>query len=311
MEQTISEKWLFIINPTAGNYYAKTLVSKIESEILKHQIQAQIVLTTQHGHATDLAKMGVEKGYKYIIAVGGDGTLNEIAKALVGVKNVILGIIPAGTGNDFIQILGFPRRFEEHHWDLFFQKTTTSLDAGICNGVHFFNGMGIGFDAEVASQNYVGDGTVKRGGKDKYWWHIIKTLLFYREKEARISNNGKLSKTQCFMKTIAIGRRFAGDFYITPKAIANDGLLDVCSIQKLNLFQRFKILLMVPKGEHLNDSNVNYYQTQKLEMEFDKKVPFHVDGELYFSSKFEVEILPKAIQIIYNPEGDHFLNAEN
>lgn len=306
MNQT--NKWVFILNPTAGNHFAKTLIPKIENEISKHNIDGQIMLTEYHGHATELTQKSIELGARQIIAVGGDGTFNEVAKALIGNFDITLGIIPAGTGNDFIQILGFPNRFEEHHWDLFFQQKTTKMDAGVCNGVYFFNGMGIGFDAEVASQNYVDDGTVKKGGKDKYLWHIIKTLLFYKEREARIVSDGKKMTRTSFMKTIAIGRRFAGDFYITPKAIANDGLLDVCSIRKLNLIQRFKILTMVPKGEHLKDKHVTYYQTKKLEMEFDEKVPFHVDGELYFSSNFEVEILPETLQIIYNPEGEHYFN---
>ena len=308
MNQTNQEKWVFIVNPTAGNHFAKSLLPKIEQEIEKHQIHALIFTTDYHGHATELTKSAIEQGATFIVAVGGDGTFNEVAKALVGNNEVNLGIIPAGTGNDFIQILGFPNRFEEHHWDLFFKMKTTKMDAGVCNGVHFFNGMGIGFDAEVASQNYVDDGTVRTGGKDKYWWHIIKTLLFYKEKEAKIISDGQTMVTQNFMKTIAIGRRFAGDFFITPKAIANDGLLDVCSIQKLNLLQRFKILTMVPKGEHLKDKHVKYYQTKRIEMEFDKKVPFHVDGELYFSSKFDVKIIPETISIIYNPEGEHYFS---
>ncbi|MFA9392208.1 MAG: diacylglycerol kinase family protein [Prolixibacteraceae bacterium] len=309
MEQSHHEKWVFIVNPTAGNHFARTLIPKLESEIRKHQIDAKIILTISHGHASELAQISIKSGAKYIVAVGGDGTLNEVAKMLIGNKNVVLGIIPAGTGNDFIQIPGFPNRFEEQHWDIFFQKNTILMDAGTCNGVPFFNGMGVGFDAEVAAKNYLADGTVKKGGKDKYWSHIIKTLLFYNEKEARVNNNGQKTSSSNFMKTIAIGRRFAGDFFITPRAIANDGLLDVCSIQKLTLLQRFKILMQVPKGQHLNDPNVHYDQTQGLEMEFDAKVPFHVDGELYFASKFEVAILPEAVNIIYNPEGSHFFSV--
>lgn len=306
MDQTFNEKWVFIVNPIAGNHFAKTLLPKIESEIQKHHIDATVVLSEYHGHATELAQKSVDDGTKYIIAVGGDGTLNEIAKVLVGNSRVILGIIPAGTGNDFIQILGFPNRFEEHHWDQFFKKNTILMDAGTCNGVHFFNGMGLGFDAQVASENYIDDGKVKKGGKDKYIWHILKTLLFYREKMMTVYTNGTKQRTNCFINTIAIGRRFAGDFFLTPKAIANDGLLDICAIKELNLFQRLKILLMVPKGKHVNDKNVNYYQTEKVEMEFDQKVPFHVDGELYFSNHFKVIVLPKAIQIIYNSEGNHY-----
>ena len=307
MEKKNSEKWVFIVNPTAGNHYAGTLLPKIENEIKKHEINGAVEITQYKGHATELAKEAIGQGVSYIIAVGGDGTLNEIAKSILGNQEVTMGIIPAGTGNDFIQILGFPNRFEEEHWDLFFQKKTVDLDAGTCNEIPFFNGMGLGFDAEVAAQNYVPDGKVKKGGKDKYIWHIVKTLLFYREKMMKIGNNGTTYSTLCFINTVSIGRRFAGDFYLTPNAIANDGLLDVCAINKLNLFQRFNILTKVPKGQHLNHRKVSYYQTNSLKIEFDHKVPFHVDGELFFSSIFEIVVLPNAIKVIFNPNGNHFL----
>lgn len=306
IEETYKD-WVFIVNPTAGNYYAKTLVPKIEEEIKKHQLNATIVFTEKKGHATILAKQYAELGTKYIVSVGGDGTLNEIATALINLQNIVLGVIPAGTGNDFIQILGFPNRFEEKHWDIFFKKNITKLDTGSCNGIPFFNGMGLGFDAEVAAQNYVNEGEVKRGGKDKYIWHIVKTLLFFKEKKMKVLSGSDHHETNCFINTVSIGRRFAGGFFLTPKAIANDGLLDVCMIKQLNLFQRFNILIKVPKGTHIFDKKVHYYQSDKLSLEFNQKVPFHVDGELYFASNFQIEILPNALKAIYNPEGDHFL----
>lgn len=170
--------------------------------------------------------------------------------------------------------------------------------------------MGLGFDAQVAAENYVEPGKVaKASGKGKYIWHIVKTLLFYRERKVTIISRDKQQETDCFINTISNGRRFAGSFLLTPEAIANDGLLDVCMIKKLNLLQRFKILTMVPKGTHIHDSKVDYYQAEKLTVEFGKKVPFHVDGELYFDTTFEVSLLPSALNIIYNQEGPHFFNG--
>lgn len=116
-------------------------------------------------------------------------------------------------------------------------------------------------------------------------------------------------ETDCFINTVSIGRRFAGGFYLTPKAIADDGLLDVCNIRKLSILRRLKILTMVPKGTHLKDSKVNYYQTDKIYLEFPEKVPFHVDGELFFAREFDISLKPKAIKIIYNPNGKHFFKV--
>lgn len=305
---SVKKQWAFIINPVAGNGFAKTLVPRLEEMILKKNVSAELSYTGRTGHASELSAMYLEKGFTHIVGVGGDGTFNEISKPLIGKKNIIAGLIPAGTGNDFIQILGFPDRFAEKDWDIFFDANVIAMDVGSCNGLMFMNGMGLGFDAQVAAENYVEPGKVKKGGKNKYIWHIVKTLLFFREKRMTVIVHDRTNETDCFINTIAIGRRFAGGFLLTPKAIANDGLLDICMIKKLSLIQRFRILLKVPEGKHIFDSKVNYYQTSGLNLEFSEEVPFHIDGELYFSKKFDVSILPSALNTIYNPDGNHFFN---
>jgi YegS/Rv2252/BmrU family lipid kinase len=300
------KEWAFIVNPIAGNGFGKAIVPKLSEMIGKHGVEAEIAFTEKCGHATELSEQFYKRGFRYIIAVGGDGTFNEMCRPLINKKDVIVGIVPAGTGNDFIQILGFPNRFGDKDWDTFFRREIIAMDAGSCNGMIFLNGMGLGFDAQVAAENYTEPGKVKRGSKYKYIWHIIKTLLFFREKRMTVITGTGTHETDCFINTIAIGRRFAGGFYLTPKAIANDGLLDVCMIQRLSLFERFSILLKVPEGKHTDDRRVNYYQTKGIKLEFPEVVPFHVDGELCFSHKFDVMVLPEALKIIYNPDGKHF-----
>jgi YegS/Rv2252/BmrU family lipid kinase len=302
----MADKWVFIVNPVAGRGSAKSQLPGLEQMIKKNNIDAEIVYTLKSGHASELSEIFLGKGFRYIIGIGGDGTLNEIARPLIGKKEVITGLIPAGTGNDFIQILGFPNRFGEKEWETFFKRNTMSMDIGTVNGMIFLNGMGLGFDAQVASENYTEPGKVKEGGKNKYIWHIIKTLLFFREKRMTVITGNGRDETDCFINTIAIGRRFAGGFLLTPKALANDGLLDVCSIKKLSLPGRFRILLKVPEGKHINDRRVNYYQTSGLKLEFPEVVPYHVDGELFFSDKFDVSLVPAGLNLIYNPDGPHF-----
>jgi len=304
------EKWCFILNPTAGGGFGKSLLPDLEKQLGQRSLDASICVTERHDHAIELSRNSLENGFTHIIAVGGDGTMNEVARPLIGQKHVCTGLIPAGTGNDFIQILGFPDRFSQEHWDIFFQQSLIHMDVGEVNGLYFLNGMGLGFDAQVAAENYVAPGEVASGGgKGKYIWHIVKTLLFYKEGKVTINSRHQVQESDCFINTISIGRRFAGSFFLTPGAIANDGLLDVCMIRKLNLLQRFKILAMVPKGTHIADKKVDYYQTEKIAVDFGKKVPFHVDGELYFDTKFDVSLLTSALRIIYNPEGKHFFNA--
>ncbi len=303
-----NQTWAVIINPVAGNNFAGSYVEILKEKFAGRGINIEIAFTQGKGHASELAKKFADEGYSHIIGVGGDGTMNEIAAPLLGNTDITLGLIPAGTGNDFNQILGFPDRFTDEHWDTFFSNNTHLLDVGFCNSMHFLNGMGLGFDAQVAAENYDESGEVKTGGKGKYIWHILKTLLFFKEKKLIITTSEGKQETDCFINTVSIGRRFAGGFYLTPKAIANDGLLDVCNIEKLNFFQRLKILMMVPKGEHLKDKKVNYYQTGKLQLEFPEEVPYHVDGELNYGKDFEIYCKPEALKIIYNPQGKHFFN---
>ena len=303
------DKWVFIVNPVAGDGFAATMENVVSEMALRHNINAETVLTKKRGNASELAEKYAVNGYKYIIGVGGDGTFNEIASSLVNRKNIVTGLIPAGTGNDFIQILGYPDRFTESDWNTFFNRHIIAMDAGSCNGLMFFNGMGLGFDAAVAAENYTAPGEVKKGGKNKYIWQILKTILFYREKTMKTVNKGESKETECFMNTVSIGRRFAGGFFITPDAIANDSLLDVCMVRKISVPRRLIVLTMVPKGTHIRDKNVTCYKTDHLTLEFGEKVPFHLDGELHFSDRFEIRVLPAAVNVIYNPSGNHFFRV--
>jgi diacylglycerol kinase family enzyme len=108
------------------------------------------------------------------------------------------------------------------------------------------------------------------------------------------------------MNTVSVGRRFAGGFLLTPEAIANDSLLDVCMVERISVPRRLSILTMVPKGNHIRDKKVHYYKTDRLLIEFNENVPFHLDGELHFSEKFDIRIVPQSLNVIYNPSGNHF-----
>jgi diacylglycerol kinase family enzyme len=185
------------------------------------------------------------------------------------------------------------------------------MDYGTCNGIPFLNGMGLGFDAEVAAKNYVAPGQTKMGGKGKYLKSILSTLFFYKEGVVSVKNgDGREDITECFINTISIGRRYAGGFHLTPHAIGNDGLLDVCMIRKIGILKRLDIVAKVSKGAHTKDKVVNYYTTTDLVVDFKKEVPFHVDGEVFFASKFDVKIYAKEFPIIFNPEGPHFFNVD-
>ena len=307
-------KHIFVVNPAAGKGRAeKEYLPKIQQAVKKERVSYEIHRTINIGEGeTYIRRLLTERKdpteiYRFY-GCGGDGTLNEVVNGIVDFPNVEAAFIPAGTGNDFVQVTGFHDRMTENDWELFFRKQVIPMDAGLVNGMIFINGMGLGFDAQVAAENYSGPGVVKKGGKHKYIWHIIKTILFFREKRMTASYGGSRTETDCFINTVSIGRRFAGGFLLTPGALANDGLLDVCSIKRLNLIQRLKLFMKVPKGEHIKDKKVFYFQTNGMTIEFPGKVPFHVDGELNFSERFDISIMPGALNIIYNPDGNHFFS---
>jgi len=302
------KKWAFVVNPVAGSGYAREYVGHVKTKTAEHGISPTIVFTERRGHATELAKNLIKDEHTHIIAVGGDGTANETARGVL-FSDAVFGLVPAGTGNDFAPVIGFPERFTDNDWQTLFLEHVVEMDVGKCNDNYFLNGMGLGFDAQVASENYDKDGQLKQNGNRNYWWHIVKNLLFYKERTFQFDKNGQNEETKTFMKTISIGRRFGGGYFLTPKAIANDGLFDVCLVEPVTLLERFRLFTQVPKGAHLGHKKVKYFQTDRLLLEFEKPVPHHLDGELFFAESFDVQILPKGLNVIYNPHGDHFFNV--
>jgi len=303
-----TEGWVFIVNPIAGNGYAGSLVPTLKEMMGRHGADGEIVSTRGKGHATELAAEHAARGARRIVGVGGDGTLSEMAQALVGTKGVTFGAVAAGTGNDFIAVLGFPERFAPEDWDALFQAAETGMDVGRCNGRYFINGMGLGFDAQVAMDNFhmENGGEVKKGSKAKYTWQIVKNILFYHERPMRVTIEGRTVEQRSFLNTIANGRRLAGGIHITPKALADDGLLDVCMTDPLSVPMRFKELIHFQHQTHLADAVVHYHQVNRATFEFDEEAPAHLDGEVTFGRRYDIDILPKALRVIYKPNGPHW-----
>ncbi len=303
-----AEGWVIIANPISGNGYGSECAKIARKMMDRFSVRGEVVLTKAKGHATELAADFARRGVRHIVGLGGDGTLSEVARALVGSRESIFGGVAAGTGNDFIHMLGFPGRFQEGDWQALFSARTARMDVGRCNGMYFFNGMGLGFDAAVALANYHTEngGEVRRGGKSKYVWHIVKTILTYKERDMTLTMEGRTEPRKCFLNSISNGRRMAGGFYITPKAVVDDGLLDVCMADPLGIPGRLKELVSVMKRTHVDDPPIHYHQVPSLCVEFESPVPAHLDGEVIFSSRFNVDILPGALSVIFNPGGEHY-----
>jgi diacylglycerol kinase (ATP) len=305
------DDWAFIINPIAGNGRGAAIEPVVREMMALHGVSGEMVRTRGKGHATELAAELAGRGFSVVVGVGGDGTQGEVANGLAGRSGVTFAAVAAGTGNDFIRILGFPDTFEEPQWKALFAAATIGMDIGRCNGRIFVNGMGLGFDAQVAFDNYhmENGGEVRGGTKSKYTWHIIKNILVYRERPMRITIGGRTETRRSFLNTIANGRRLAGGLMLTPRAVANDGLLDYCSTDPLSVPMRFKELVSVSRQTHLRDRVFHYAQVDRIDFEFDGEVPAHLDGELIFAQRFQVDVLPGALRSIYDPAGGHYFRV--
>ncbi len=306
-----TDGWVFIVNPVAGSGFGASCAEKIRAMMTAHGVDGIVVLTRAKGHATELAARYAGEGYRTIVGVGGDGTLGEVVQALVGRPEVAMGAVAAGTGNDFIHILGFSDRFTDRDWAALFRRETTRMDVGRCNGRCFVNGMGLGFDAQVAWENYhMEDGGEVRGGsKAKYTWHIVKTLLLYKERSMRITVDGRTEERRSFLNTISNGRRIAGGLMLTPRAMADDGKLDYCSTAELGLPQRLRGLVSVTRRTHLSNPLFRYEQASKIDVVFDEEVPAHLDGELVFARRFTIDVLPRAVHAIVNRDGAPYFSG--
>jgi diacylglycerol kinase (ATP) len=307
-----NDGWAFIVNPIAGVGYGAACAQIVKDRMREQGASGEVVLTRGKGHGEELSARFADRGFPRIVGVGGDGTMGEVVQPLVGRRGVVFGAVPAGTGNDFIHILGFPDRLTEPDWAALFRAETRMMDAGRCNGRYFINGMGLGFDAHVAAENYRVDssGQPVRGKGRSYMWMIVKAILTYREKRMSVTLDGRTEEKRGFLNTIANGRRLAGGMYLTPRALADDGLLDVCMCDALSLPMRFKELVSVTRQTHLSDPVMHYHQTQRISYDFGVVVPAHADGELFFASSFQIDAVPGALQTIFNPAGDHYFKRQ-
>lgn len=298
-------RWRFIINPASG--HTRSHVTEYLSRIQSVFAGADSVLTEGRGDATRLAREARAAGKDHIIIAGGDGTINEAVQSLAGDPHAVLGVLPCGTGNDYAAALGMGSRMGPDSWDRLLRAVPRRADLGWCNGRYFVNGVGVGYDAEVAV------GVLKRSllrGKLRYWWVILKNLLFYREQALDITWPQGRVRDRCFLVTAGIGRHFGGGFPLTPRAWLDDGLLDVCLVHTLSVHRRLKKLLILKKGLHLEEPEVEYATAAELCIEAGDEVPAHMDGEVLYAKKYTLKVLKNELNVLYYPGSGHYFQEK-
>jgi YegS/Rv2252/BmrU family lipid kinase len=258
----------YIINPHSGANNKDTFLRIVT--LLKSDPQHVIWETTQPLEAVDFAKKAIQQGATKIIAVGGDGTINEVASVLVG-KSIPLGIIPVGSGNGLARHLNIPLDYKKA-----FKKAlvgaSIKIDVGYINNKPFFCTAGIGFDAAVAHRfaNSSGRGLIN------YMKATIKTLFNYKPIEVSI-NKAPLEKV--FSLSIANANQFGNNAYISPFSNIQDGQLELVKIGILNKIQAGILAIRLIKKSIHHSKNVTLQSCKEASIHYLKNAPIHIDGE--------------------------------
>ncbi len=295
-----------IVNPAADRGQARQKASAILSLLAEKGLDFDIGYTHQPGEAIGLARAAAEAGYEPVVALGGDGTSQEVINGLMQAPHTgpagTLGILPVGSGNDFAYGVGIPldmRAAVEH----LVAGQTRVIDVGFIqvDGIpnrYFGNGVGIGFDARVALEST----QVKRlHGFAMYFWALLKTLAFHYHIPTLTIDDGQRVHTQpALLISVSNGRRYAGGFLLTPQARVDDGFFDVCLADEMS---RLKILSFIPKalqGTHIYEPEVTMGHATQVVVTSEDDLVAHVDGEILCTAahRLEMEIVPHSLQVI-------------
>ncbi len=286
--------YYFIVNPVSGRGKGKIIGEHIIDHLNRLSIDFEVEWTERPGHAIELAEQGV-KNHTVIVAVGGDGTMNEVLNGMAGGNNV-LGLIPVGSGNDFARAVGIPFDFKQA-LEVLLRGRKKQIDLGKANERFFGNGVGIGFDAYVVHNSL----KVRRlRGNAIYLYSVLRTLKEYKPVPLEIHFNGSTKIDDFFMISVGNGVSMGGGFYLTPDAQMDDGLFDLCLIQNMPMVSILKNLLKVYSGKHKEDPRVEMQRTDRLQIESRKSFGVHIDGELLSlkMKKLEIEIIPRGLEVI-------------
>lgn len=291
---------LFIINPAAGKGKNLKFIPIIEKIFKDKEEKCIIEVTKGIGHATEIAKRYTEKEAFRIYSVGGDGTLNEVLNGMVNSLSS-LAVIPSGSGNDFIKsIYNFSKQDKIEDIILMMVNGKEKyIDLCEVNDRYFINIASVGFDAEVAYNSIRLKKLPFIGGKLAYILGIVLTVFNYKSYKLSISIDGKIINFDALLVAIANGRYYGGGVNVAPKAEINDGLFNICAIEKVG---RFKILTLFPKvikGTHAEIKEVSFYSGSKVKIESEEDIAFNIDGEITKGKEAEFKIIKDGIKIIY------------
>lgn len=287
------QKILFIVNPISGGLNKIFFPNLIDQHLNLELFDAHIIYTDYINHAKELAKKAIDTKYDIVVAVGGDGTINEVAGVLES-SGKTMGIIPCGSGNGLARTLKIPLNHEKAIKKINFMNTI-NIDVGLIDGEKFINMAGMGFDAHISAHF--------AGSKNRGFTNYIKSTLLeissYKSQKYKITIGEKTIEREAFMLSIANSSQYGNNAYISPQASLNDNLLDLCIIKPFPLYH-FPLLgfQMFTKRPHKS----KYLEIIKVSRAFitrETEGPIHVDGEPLIKGKeLTINIKHLALKLI-------------
>lgn len=264
-------------------------------------------MTESFGQATVLAREAADSGFELVVAVGGDGTVNEVVNGIYsdqaqGLRSPLLGVIPLGSGCDLARTLALPKETTQIAKSLHNGHTTmvdvgraefVGLDGNICHrfflNIADLGGGGVVVQRAARSPRILGK-------RPNYTWGIVMAALTYgaREIDLAIDGNGPF-RVDARNVIIANGRYFGRGFHAAPRAKMDDGLFDIISVGNFGLLQGLRCVPKLYKGTHLELDKVEYYQAKRLEASSEKEVLLEMDGDLVGRLPAKFQIIPKAL----------------
>lgn len=284
---------LFVINPISGGKKKDRIPALISKYLDETKFNAKYVFTEKEGHATEIAAEAATKNIAIIVAVGGDGTINEIASSLVN-TNVSLGIIPFGSGNGLARFLGIPMTTKGavKYLNLL---NIQAIDSAQLNERRFFNMAGMGFDAHISA---VFAGNKSRGLKS-YVKLGLKEITSYKAQRYKLEIDGVFYERDAFAISIANSSQYGNNVYISPKSSLTDGWLDVCIIKPIPLFKLPVLAYEMIAAKTHNSSLVEIIRGKEIKIIRNKPDSIHLDGEPFQMEKnIDIKIEPASLNII-------------
>jgi diacylglycerol kinase (ATP) len=283
----------FIVNPKAGTNLQRHIRESVDKYLNHKRFEYGFKFTERAEHARELALECIAEGYDIVTAVGGDGSINEVASALVG-SSAVLGIVPAGSGNGLAMHLGYGRELDEAIQKLNFSEEKT-IDVGLLNGRPFVNLAGIGFDGLVSN---LMKGSPWRGFLP-YFLKSVEAGLTYTPKNCRIELDDRTVTEKCFAITVANGPMYGYNFQIAPDAQLDDGLFEVVVLRDTPRWQYFAAVPSMLNGKIYDAEFVEHFTSRRVRISAEGKNYVHLDGEgLVVNGDLNFEIQAKALKIL-------------